>query len=128
MICHAQKNVQSMIVIQATAATSQINNVKITNNNNIKFLENISQGFKTTIATTQVAVQPKNDKLDYLTDLTFRNVNRLFVPLFKNNNGDATRNYFYEYYLPLVELKDFNAVIDNVVNGVLILIKHLPCH
>ena len=35
-------------------------------------------------------------------DLTFRNTNRLFLFSFKNGNDDPTRNYFDEYYVPLV--------------------------
>ena len=32
---------------------------------------------------------------------------------FKNGNDDPTRNYFDEYYMLLVEIKDFDALIDN---------------
>ena len=37
----------------------------------------------------------------------------LFVLLFKNGDNDHTRNSFYKYCMPLVEIKDFNALIDN---------------
>ena len=37
----------------------------------------------------------------------------MFVFSFKNGDNDPTRNYFDEYYAPLVEAKDFNALIDN---------------
>ena len=43
----------------------------------------------------------------------FRNINRLFVLSLKNENDDPTRNYLDQYYMPLVEIKDFNALIDN---------------
>ena len=46
-------------------------------------------------------------------DLTFRNVNRLFVLSFKNDNGDPTRDSFDHCYKLLVEIKDFNGLIDN---------------
>ena len=46
-------------------------------------------------------------------DPTFRNVNRLFVLSFKNGANEPTRNYFDEYYIPLVKTKDFNSLIDN---------------
>ena len=36
-----------------------------------------------------------------------------FVLSFKNGNNDLTRNSFNKYYIPLVEIKDFNALIDN---------------
>ena len=46
-------------------------------------------------------------------DPAFRNINRLFVLPFKNGNDDPTINYFDKYYIPLVEIKGFNALIDN---------------
>ena len=36
----------------------------------------------------------------------------MFVLLFKIGNNDPTWNYFYKYYIPLVEIKDFNVLID----------------
>ena len=54
------------------------------------------------------------NNLYYLIYPTFRNVNRLFVLSFKNVNDDPTRNSFDEYYMPLVEIKDFNALINNM--------------
>ena len=32
---------------------------------------------------------------------------------FKNGDNDPTTGYFDEYYMPLVGIKDFNALIDN---------------
>ena len=46
-------------------------------------------------------------------DPTFRNINRLFVLSFKNGDDDPTRYYFEQYYMSLVEIKDFNALIIN---------------
>ena len=63
-------------------------------NDNINFLENI------------------ND-LDYLIDPIFKNINRLFVLSFKNGNNDLKRNSFDNYYITLVKIKDFNALINN---------------
>ena len=37
----------------------------------------------------------------------------MFVLSFKNGNNDPTRDPFDKYYMPLVEIKDFNALIDN---------------
>ena len=86
-------------------------------NDNIKFLEYIKQGFKRTISwkkcRSEIKKQTKNNNLDYLIDPTFRNINRLFVLSLKNGNDDPTRDSFDKYYLPLVETKDFNAIIDN---------------
>ena len=47
--------------------------------------------------------------LNYLIDPTFTNVNRLFVLSFENEND---RTSFSKYYVPKVEVKDFNELID----------------
>ena len=46
-------------------------------------------------------------------DPTFRNINRLFIFSFKSGNDDPKRNPFDKYYMPLVEIKDFNALVAN---------------
>ena len=33
--------------------------------------------------------------------------------MLKSGNDDLTRDSFDKYYMPLVEIKDFNALIDN---------------
>ena len=37
----------------------------------------------------------------------------MFVLSFKNSDDDPTRNSFDECFMSLVEIKDFNALIDN---------------
>ena len=37
----------------------------------------------------------------------------MFVPSFNNGNNDPSRGSFEKYYMPLVEIKDFNTLIDN---------------
>ena len=91
--------------------------VTLSINDNIKFLENIKQGFKKTVSwnkyRSEITAQTENNSLDYLIDLTFRNINRLFVLSFQNGNDNPTMNSFNRYYMPLVEIKYFNALIDN---------------
>ena len=112
------------VATATTEATFQINNAKLyvpvvtlSINDNIKFLENMKQAFKSTISWNKYryekTTQPKNSNLDYWIDRTFRNINRLFVLSFKNGNDDPSRDVFDKYYMPLVEIKDFNALIDN---------------
>ena len=48
-----------------------------------------------------------------MTDPIFRNINTLFVLSFKKGGTGLKRNYFDEYYMPLVEIKDFKILIDN---------------
>ena len=78
-------------------------------NNNIKFLENIKQGFKRTVSFWNNNTT-KNNNLDYIVDPTLRNW--LSVPSFKNGNDDPTKSFFDEYYMPLVEIKYFNALME----------------
>ena len=42
-----------------------------------------------------------------------RNINRLFLLSLKNGNDDRTSDSFDKYYMPLVEIKDFNALSNN---------------
>ena len=48
-----------------------------------------------------------------MTDPKIRNINRLFVPSFKIGDNDPARNSFDACYMSLVQIKDFNALIDN---------------
>ena len=53
--------------------------------------------------------QTKNNNLNYLIDPTFTNVNRLFAFSFENENDRVS---FSKYYLPTIEIKHFNVLID----------------
>ena len=59
-----------------------------------------------------MTVQPENNNLNYLIDPAFTNVNRLFILSFTRDNADDNRDSFSDYYLPNVEIKDFNVLID----------------
>ena len=86
-------------------------------NDNITFLRNMKQGFKRTISwskcKSEIIAHPKNNNLHYIIDLPFRNINRLSVISLKLGRNISTRNSFNRHYLQLVEIKDFNALIDN---------------
>ena len=53
--------------------------------------------------------QTRNNNLNYLIDPQFTNVNRLFVLSFENEND---RTFFSKYYVPRIEIKYFNVLID----------------
>ena len=53
--------------------------------------------------------QTKNNNLNYLIDPTFTNVNRLYVLAFENEDNRA---FLSKYYVPKVEIKYFNVLID----------------
>ena len=77
------------------------------------FLEQLKSGFKRTIKwnkyRSEMTNQTKTYNLNYLIDLTFNKVNRLFVLSFEK---EEDRTYFSKYYTPKVEIKDFNVLID----------------
>ena len=51
----------------------------------------------------------KTNQLNDLIDPTFSRVNRLFVLLFEN---EEDRTSFLKYFVPKVEIKHFNVLID----------------
>ena len=59
-----------------------------------------------------MTIQPQNNNLNYLTEPTFTNVNRLFVLSFERNIIGDDRDSFSDYYVPNVEIKHFNVLID----------------
>ena len=78
-----------------------------------KFLEQLKSGFKRTIKwnryRSEMTNQAKTNHLNHLIDQTFIKVNRLFVLLFENEEG---RTSFSKYFVPKIEVKDFNVLID----------------
>ena len=51
----------------------------------------------------------QNRYLNHLVDLSFQGVNRLFVLSFENEDDTTSHS---TYYLPKVEIKDYNVMID----------------
>ena len=94
--------------------------VTLSKENDIKLLEQLKSEFKRTIKwnkeRSQISVQNNKNNLNYLIDPTFMNVNRLFVLSFEiieeNNIKKDYRDSFSHYYVPKVEIKDFNVLID----------------
>ena len=86
--------------------------VTLSAENDNKLLEQLKTGFKRTIKwnkyTSEMSNQTKNNNLNYLIDPTFTNVNRLFVLSFENEDD---RTSFSKYYVPKVEIKDFNILL-----------------
>ena len=87
--------------------------VTLSTENGNKLLEQLKSGFRITIKwnkyMSQMSNQNKNNNLNYLIDLTSSNVNRLFVLSFENEDD---RTSYYKYYLPSLEIKDYNVLID----------------
>ena len=92
-------------IIAPSGATFKITDTKLyvpvvtlSKENDTKLLEQLKSGFKRTIKwnkyRSQMTVQPQNNKLNYLIDLTFTNVNRLFVLSFARTNVGDNRDSF----------------------------------
>ena len=90
--------------------------VTLSKENDIKLLEQLKTGFKRTKKwnkyRSQMTIQPLNNNLNYLIDPTITYVNGLFVLSFSRNNSTDNRDSFSDYYAPIVEIKDFNVLID----------------
>ena len=90
--------------------------VTLSKENDTKLLEQLKTEFKRTIKwnkyRSQMTVPAQNNNLNYLIDPAFPNVNRLFVLSFARDNAGDKRDSFSHYYVPNVEIKDFNVLID----------------
>ena len=62
---------------------------------------------------SKITMKLKNNNLDYMIDPTFENTNKLFFQSFKVGNDYFTRISFVKYYMSLVKIKVFNALIEN---------------
>ena len=80
---------------------------------NAKLLEQLKSGFKRTVNWNRYlakkSIERQNPYSNYLIDPSFQGVNRLFVLLFEN---ESDREAHAGYYLPKVEIKDYNVMID----------------
>ena len=117
----AANNPLTRLEFQITHTKLYVPVVTLSTENHKKLLEQLKLGFKRTIKwnkyRSQVTVQSNNNNLDYLIDPTFTKVNRLFVLSFEriageNNTKKDHRDSFSHYYVPNVEIKDFNVLID----------------
>ena len=78
-----------------------------------KLLHELKSGFKRTINWNKYQSDPKlyaqKTYLNHLVDPSFQRVNRLIVLTFETENGRTSHS---NYYLPKVEIKDYNVIID----------------
>ena len=73
----------------------------------------LKSGFKRTINLNKyesnIKTYAQNRSLNHLINPIFQGVNRLFVLSFENENGRTSHS---AYYLPKIEIKDYNVMID----------------
>ena len=87
--------------------------VTLSTQENAKFLQQLKSGFKRVINWNKYLSKPElltqNPNLNYLVEPSFQGVNKLFVLAFED---DDDRTSYDEYYLPTVEIKDYNIMIN----------------
>ena len=87
--------------------------VTLSTQENTKFLQQLKSGFKRVINWNKYLSKPEllahNPNLNYLVEPRFQGVNRLFVLAFENDDDRTSDD---QYYLPTVEIKDYNIIIN----------------
>ena len=123
----AGNNNDSPNIVAPTGLEFQINDSKLyvpivtlSKENDTKLLEHLKTRIKKTIKwnkyRSKMTIQNNNNNLNYLINPTFSNVNRLLILPFErieeNNVKKDHIDSFSHYYVPKVEIKDFNVLID----------------
>ena len=87
--------------------------VTLSTQENTKFLQQLKSGFKRVINWNKYLSKPEllaqNPNLNHLVEPSFQGVNRLFLLAFEN---DDNRTAHDSYYLPNVEIKEYNIMIN----------------
>ena len=87
--------------------------VTLSTQENTKLLQQLKSGFKRVINWNKYLSKPEllaqNPNLNHLVEPSFQGINRLFILAFE---GDTQRTSHSGYYLPNVEIKDYNITIN----------------
>ena len=87
--------------------------VTLSTQDNAKLLQQLKSGFKRTISwnkyESNIKIFAQNRCLNHLINPSFQGVKRLFVLSFENEDDRTSHS---TYYLPKVEIKDYNVMID----------------
>ena len=87
--------------------------VTLSTRENTKFFQQLKSGFKRVINWNKYLSKPEllaqNPNLNHLVEPSFQGVHRLFVLAFENDDDRTSDD---EYYLPTVEIKYYNIVIN----------------
>ena len=87
--------------------------VTFSTQDNAKLLPQLKSGFKRTTSWNKYLPKPEllpqNPNLNHLIEPSFQGVNRLLILVFED---DEQRTSNKRYYIPNVEIKDYNVMID----------------
>ena len=96
-----------------TEANLYVPVVTLSTQDNAKLLTQLKSGFKRAVSWNKYLLKPEllaqNPNLNHLVEPSFQGVNRLSVLAFED---DAQRTSNKRYYIPNVEIKDYNVMID----------------
>ena len=88
--------------------------VTLSTQENTKFFQQLKSGFKRVINLNKYLSKPEllaqNPNFKHLVEPSFQGVNRLFVLAFENDDDRTSDD---QYYLPTVEIKDYNIMINS---------------
>ena len=87
--------------------------IALSKQDNAKLLQQLKSGFKRVINWNKYLSKPellaRNPNLNHLFEPSFQGVNRIFVLAYEN---DTQKTNAKSYYLPNVEIKDYNIMIN----------------
>ena len=87
--------------------------VTLSTQDNAKLLQQLKSGFKRVVNWNKYLSKPEllaqNPNVNHLVEPSFQKVNRLFVLAFENDDQRTRTN---GYYLPNVEIKNYNIMIN----------------
>ena len=90
--------------------------VTLSTQDNANLLLKLKNGFKRTISWNKYLAKPellaRNANLDHLIEPSFQGISRLFVLAFEHDNYKDWRTTNKRCYIPNVEIKDYNLIID----------------
>ena len=90
--------------------------VTLSTQDNARLLPQLKSGFKRTIRWNKYLPKPellsRNENLNHLIESSFQVINRLFVLAFEHDNDNEQRIRNKRYYIPNVEIKNYNVMID----------------
>ena len=89
--------------------------VTLSTQDNAELLPQLKSGFKRTISWNKYLSKPEllsqNENLNHLIEPSFQGVNRFFVLTFEHDNDNDRRISNKRYYIPNLEIKDYNVMI-----------------
>ena len=108
----ATNNLNQVATFEITDTKLYVPVVTLSTQENTKFLQQLKSGFKRVINWNKYLSKPElltqNPNLNHLVEPSFQGINRLFVLAFENDDRISDD----DYYLSIVEIKDYNIVIN----------------